>query len=174
MAISEHKTNFGDWLIVDWTPGTPLPDAEDLLARITLDYDDKATWSDRLAQFLETPEAAQVSGIVAGAWGEAMWDGGESPVVEPLVAAREQLANLKAIFIGDITSEECEISWIIQNDVSPLFGAFPNLEWLGVRGGTDLLLGVPRHEKLKGLVVETGGLSGEVVRALHGAQLPAL
>jgi hypothetical protein len=78
------------------------------------------------------------------------------------------------LFIGDITYEENELSWIEQTDISPLFAAFPNLEWLGVRGGNGLVLGAPRHEKLKGLVIETGGMPRAVFESVVRAQLPQL
>jgi hypothetical protein len=48
------------------------------------------------------------------------------------------LTNLRAIFLGDITYEENEISWIEQSDVSPLLRAYPALEVSRVRGGNSL------------------------------------
>jgi hypothetical protein len=96
-------------------------------------------------------------------------------LVEGLVSTRKHLPALKALFLGDITWEECEISWIQQADVSPLFAAFPLLEVLGVRGGDGLSLGHrPSHSKLKTLIVETGGLPRQVVREVCAAELPAL
>jgi hypothetical protein len=95
-------------------------------------------------------------------------------VVEALVAAREKLPKLTALFLGDITYEECEISWIQQSDVSPLFGAYPALEHFRVRGGNGLALGAIRHDRLKSLVVESGGLDAGVVRDVLRSELPAL
>ena len=94
--------------------------------------------------------------------------------MEALVAAREQLPNLKAIFLGDIISEENEISWINQSDVSPLFDAYPLLERFAVRGGTGLVFGSLRHAHLKSLVIQSGGLDAGVVRAVSAAHLPEL
>jgi hypothetical protein len=71
-------------------------------------------------------------------------------------------------------SDENEISWIQQSDVSPLFKAYPGLEHFRVRGNEGLTLGPIRHEKLKSLVVETGGLSVSVLRDIAASSLPAL
>lgn len=170
--ISEHKTHFGDWPVVDWEPGQEIK--SNALVRIRIDYDDKGQWSDKFAEFLETPGAAQVPGIVIGAWMGDDIEVSAQDAVEVLVASSERLPNIKALFIGDLVSEENEISWIQQSDLSPLFGAFPNLEWLGARGGNGLTLGALRHEKLKGLVIETGGMPAELLQSIVRAQLPQL
>jgi hypothetical protein len=90
------------------------------------------------------------------------------------VAARDHLPNLTAIFLGDIIIEENEISWINQSDVSPLFTAYPALEHFRVRGGNGLIVGSIRHERLKSLIIESGGLPAQVVRDVAAATLPAL
>ncbi|NKB18733.1 MAG: hypothetical protein HC770_13155 [Pseudanabaena sp. CRU_2_10] len=105
---------------------------------------------------------SEISGIVIGCWITDV-DESSQEIVEALAAAREKLPNLKAIFLGDITYEEAEISWIVQSDVSPLLTAYPQLEYLQVRGNQGLSLGLLQHDRLKSLVVETGGLSVNVV-----------
>jgi hypothetical protein len=94
--------------------------------------------------------------------------------VKAVAKAARKLPNLRAIFLGDITGEETEISWITQSDVGPLLAAYPQLEHLGVRGGTNLKFQVPRHEQLKALVVQSGGLSRKFVHGVFQADLPAL
>jgi hypothetical protein len=74
----------------------------------------------------------------------------------------------------NITYEESEISWIGQSDVTLLLDAFPDLEQLRIRGGTGLNLGPARHENLRILIIESGGLSGGVVRTIAGATFPKL
>jgi hypothetical protein len=81
---------------------------------------------------------------------------------------------VRSLFLGDIIAEEAEISWIQQTDISPLFDAFPALEYLTVRGGNGLRLGSLRHDRLISLVVQSGGLPVEVVREVCSAQLPNL
>jgi hypothetical protein len=103
-----------------------------------------------------------------------VFDSGSEPVVEALVAARDQLPNLNAIFLGDITYEECEVSWIHQSDLSPIFNAYTKLEIFAVRSGEDLSLGHLKSEHLKNLVIQTGGLDVSVVREVLNADLPNL
>jgi hypothetical protein len=55
-----------------------------------------------------------------------------------------------------------------------LFGAYPNLEHFRVRGGNGLALGAVRHDHLKLLIVESGGLNRSIVQQVCAAQLPAL
>src|SRR5262249_37557622 len=116
-----------------------------------------------LEKFLGDPAAREIPGIVVGTWEEVgMGSSSAKSPVEALVAARAQLPPLRAIFLGDITAEESEISWIEQCDVSPLLHAYPALEEFCVRGGQGLSFGALRHEHLRSLVVQTGGLSRNV------------
>ncbi len=57
--------------------------------------------------------------------------------------------------MGDITYEECEVSWINQADMSPLLAAYPQLEVFRVRGGTGLAFSKIKHAHLTELGVET-------------------
>jgi hypothetical protein len=91
-----------------------------------------------------------------------------------LVAAHSELKSLEALFIGDIVGEESEISWIRQSDMSPLWNAYPNLLSFRVRGMDGLSLGALRHQKLRSLVVETGGLPRRVLEQVCRADLPDL
>jgi len=58
-----------------------------------------------------------------------------SRIVDKLVEENCAFAELKYIFIGDITGEESEISWIEQTNMSPLLNAYPELKILQTRGG---------------------------------------
>jgi len=55
-----------------------------------------------------------------------------------------------------------------------LLAAFPKLEMLRVRGGTHLELKSPKHDNLRALALETGGLSKAVVAQLSKAKFPNL
>lgn len=46
----------------------------------------------------------------------------------------ERFAHLESLFVGDMESEECEISWIKQGDYSRLYAALPNLKKLTIKG----------------------------------------
>lgn len=170
----DHLETLLGHTVVDWKAGDALPAGA--IPRLALDYDDyekKKSWTDAFQEFLEAVDTGPLAGLVVGAYDfESSQD--SAFIVEAIVAARERFPALRALFIGDITSEENEISWIQQSDLSPLFAAFPDLEYLGVRGGDGLILGSPHHAQLKTLVVESGGLDGGVVRGLCEADLPAL
>src|ERR1051325_4711409 len=178
MAIYEHTAAFAGKPVLDWQPGSPIRDPAGNCFRLALSWDardDGQSWTDLFSLFLEDPAAAEVTGLVIGMWGGV--GGGEdssAPVVESVAAARDRLPRLTAIFLGDIVSEENEISWITQSDVSPLLTAYPALEHFRVRGGHELSLGRIRHARLKELAVESGGLDREIVHEVFSADVPEL
>ena len=93
--------------------------------------------TDVLAQFLAEPGSEEARGLVTGMWEDAYSDPEDAGrMVAALVAARDRLPNLRALFLGDITAEQCEISWIHQTDVSPILAAYPALECLPCEGAT--------------------------------------
>ena len=73
-----------------------------------------------------------------------------------------------------MTVEECEISWIVQTDVSPVLNALPQLESLRIRGGSELSFSLVRHNNLKELAIETGGLGRSVLREIFSCEFPQL
>lgn len=124
-------------------------------------------------RFLATVDPATVTRLVIGYWGET-YEVDADVALEPLIAAAPRLTGLKALFFGDIIPEEAEISWIQQGDITPLLAAYPELERLDVRGGTNLRLSPTSHAALRTLRLETGGLPAAVVRAVGGSDLPKL
>lgn len=173
--IDEHVTEFAGRAVQDWNEESGIVDPGQYHYRIKMDYDDEGVWTDRLSAFLSDPKVSEVTGLIVGNWGEvASGEDTITDVVEALTAAREQLPKLTALFLGDITYEESEISWIIQGDISPLLSAYPELEHLRVRSGNELRLGTLRHDHLKSLTIESGGLPVNVLREVLSAHLPAL
>ncbi|MEU9351331.1 STM4015 family protein [Streptomyces griseoloalbus] len=136
-------------------------------------YDDEEGWVETFERFCAEVDTTRVRALTVALWEDA-YDSGPTDVIEALVAARDRLPALRAVFLGDIVGEECEISWINQTDVTPLLAAFPALEEFGVRGGQGLEFPALRHDALRKLVVETGGLPVEVVRGVGASELPAL
>jgi hypothetical protein len=177
MAFSEHLTQFIGKPVISWERSAALEDPAGTIYRIAIDWgaiDEGFQWTDKFAEFLEQPGVSQIPALVVGLWSPTS-DNSSAPVVQALVAARKQLPALRAICLGDVIYEECEISWLEQSDISPLFNAFPELEVLHVRGGNRLSLGTLRNaEHLKTLIVEAGGLPVRVVREVMSAHLPAL
>lgn len=177
MAFYEHLSQFAGLSVVDWNPGSSVV-SPDQAPRISLSYDaaqEGELWGDLFVTLLDQPNVSALEGLVVGAWGEMFEQNGEAArVVEALVAARDRLPNLRAIFFGDVISEECEISWMQNTDMGPLLAAYPQLEQFGVRGTNGLSFGALQHPNLQNLIVQSGGLDAAIVRAVAAADLPAL
>ncbi|MEV7559088.1 STM4015 family protein [Streptomyces sp. NPDC048331] len=153
---------------------TPLPAADAVAWRISCDsYDSEESWTEAFARFVAAVDTTLVRAIVVGSWEDA-YETGPEEIIGALVDARTRLPALRGLFLGDMESEQCEISWINQSDVGPLLDGFPELERFGVRGGTGLVFPAVTHHKLRSLTVETGGMPAEAVRGVAGSDLPAL
>ncbi|MBM7442988.1 STM4015 family protein [Streptomyces sp. HB132] len=159
------------------TEGTPRPPAAAAAWRISVDPflpdEGDASWEEKFNAFLEAVDPSRVEALIIGQWGETYEETSAYPI-GLVVAAADRLTSLRAVFVGDLVAEEAEISWIEQSDVTALLDAFPDLTHLGVRGGTDLIFPPVKHESLRGLVVESGGLPAEALRGMLGSELPAL
>jgi hypothetical protein len=171
----ENATTFAGYPVVDWNPeDNTIEDWAGTAVAIRTDWDDDQKgkgWMGKFNALLKHPEVGKIPALVVGMW---HYEDTILTIVDALVDNKKVFASLKAIFLGDITSEENEISWIKQDDVSSLWGAYPNLEYLTIRGGDGLKLGEIKLPKLKSLRIESGGLNAEVVRAVGEAKLPEL
>jgi hypothetical protein len=154
--------------------GTELPEPDAVAWRIAVDsYDSDEEWEDAFARFTGAVDTARVRSLIVGSWSDA-YDSGPEPVTAALLAAKDRLPALRALFLGDIVMEECEISWINQGDVTPLLDGFPALERFGVRGGQGLAFPAVTHTQLRSLTVETGGMPAQAVRGIAASDFPAL
>lgn len=139
---------------------------------------DEGEEAEYFARFLAEVDSGKVRALALGDWFDS-GQGGLCPAVDLLVEHAHAFPNLRSVFVGDITMEECELSWICPPDLDPLLDAFPRLEELGVRGaesvmGGVLSLHVPSHGSLRSLTVQSGGLPGSVTREVATSGLPAL
>ncbi|MFE1443669.1 STM4015 family protein [Streptomyces sp. NPDC058739] len=177
MTIGEHlRELYGLPAFTFPGPGeeAKLPAADAVAWRVTSDvYDADEEWEAAFERFCAQVDTTGVRALVVGAWREA-YDTDPSAVVAALLAARDRLPALRALFLGDMVFEECEISWINQTDVTALLTGFPGLEEFGVRGGSGLGLSGLRHERLRKLTAETGGMPAAFVRGVGASDLPAL
>lgn len=124
-----------------------------------------------LEELLDRTGPAGPSALIVEEWGASH----QVPFpVEVLTRNADRLRGLRALFIGELSAEQCEISWIKQGDVTPVLQAFPDLEHLWIRGSDGLALAPVRHENLRDLVLQSGGLRGEVVRAVAACDFPLL
>jgi sulfur carrier protein ThiS len=128
---------------------------------------------EQLKAFLADPLLVLVQALVVGFCFDLSGEGSEL-AVQLLVNARERLPNLKALFFGDLTYSDREISWINLSDLTGLLAAFPPLEHFRSRGGNNLVVKELEHRNLKSLTFEASNLPREVVVAVGGSTLPAL
>jgi hypothetical protein len=181
VGFYEHAETFAGHRVKDYDPEAGIKRsraATPTAYRLTCE-DDGGDLLDEfpelLDRFLNEPGAAGTTGLVVGIWDyEGMMRSGNRVVVEALAAARDRLPGLRALFLGDIIRDECEVSWIRQGDVSPLLAAFPRLEHFKVRGSGLLTFGALRHDHLRALVLESGGLPEGILAELYAAHLPRL
>ncbi|MFF2950277.1 STM4015 family protein [Kitasatospora sp. NPDC057965] len=184
MTVNNHIEEFHGLPVFDFVAavdeGAALPEPAAAAWKIAVEFEADQDWATRWQQFLERVDTARVTAVVVGEWSQ---DGPES-FAGPLAAilgAADRLPALRGLFIGDITYEENEISWIQMVDVTPVLTTFPLLTELVVRGASDesgggegISLRPVRHEHLRALRFESGGLPSEVPKAVAASELPAL
>ena len=124
--------------------------------------------------FMETVDTTRIKALLLGAWEGEMAGEGVDDFQRMLLEAAERFPALEALFISDVSQDLAEISWIEQKDPADLLAAFPNLRVLGMRGAPDRQLKPFAHAGIEELVLQSGGLPPEVVRAVGGSDLPAL
>ncbi|MFE3252668.1 STM4015 family protein [Streptomyces sp. NPDC059209] len=179
MTVSKHLQELDglpafDFPDAEAEPKVTLPDAGSVAWRIAVDaYDSEEEWASAFARFLKAVDTSEVRAVIVGSWADA-YDSAPDDEIAAIVAASGQLPSLRALFFGDITFEQCEISWINQTSMTPLLDGLPQLRSFGVRGGQSLDMTGIKHERLRSLTVETGGLDAAVVRGIGAAELPAL
>lgn len=173
MTISEHGEHFFGKQIHDYASDQPVSNDPGIVYRLALDYDSERTMAELLEEFLGRVDKASLQALVIGAWQEPH-DDSPAEALDVLVRHAAELPQLKALFVGDMTYEQCEISWIIQGDYGPLLEAFPRLEALQVRGSTSLVMPAVTHQGLRRLVIECGGLPASVLETLAASFFPAL
>ncbi|CNE38645.1 Ran GTPase-activating protein (RanGAP) involved in mRNA processing and transport [Mycobacterium tuberculosis] len=156
----------------DPVTGEELPAAGEAAWYVGTSFDEE-DFAGVFARFLRTVDTAEVTALIIGYWG-ASYDSGAADPVDILTEAAASLPKLRALFLGDITGEESEISWIEHSDITPLFTAFPGLERLDVRGSQGLLLDPVESDRLTVLRFESGGLPAGIVRAVAASELPNL
>lgn len=174
--ISDNLTTLNGKSVKDFDAQTGIGNLESTVYRLRLDYDafeDGKNIPDMIGDFIQDANAGQVEELIIGAFD---FEGGDtSAIAQALVDAAPKLPKLKFLFIGDITYEEYEISWINQCDLSAVLNAYPTLEYFRVRGGNELSLGKSlQHTGLRHLIIETGGLPPSVVTEVVSAHLPNL
>lgn len=178
MTIDEHLSTFMRLPIEVYRAGLPLAEqsrraVDEVAWRLGAPYDNSLGVVEAIRQAASDPDAGKVQAAVLGAW--ASWEGDESAdgIAEALVAAHDRFAGLRGLVFSDVVMEESEISWIEHTDISPILAAYPRLEDLLLRGG-GIGFGRGGHEKLRRLVVQSGGMVPGAVEDLSRSAWPAL
>lgn len=172
--INGNLENYFDRPVVDYGMMDSLSNAADRALRLRCSYDEDHTIEDLLGRLLREPDVGALQALIFGLWmvgGEAI-DVTPNSFIEYLVTRKSALPDLRALFVGDIVSEENEISWICQGDMSPLWAAFPKLQQFTARGSEGLHLGRINHATLTHLTVETGGMPASLAQEALEANAP--
>ncbi|MBP6749962.1 MAG: STM4015 family protein [Xanthomonadaceae bacterium] len=177
MTVNQNQDRFFGKPVVEFRMGHTIADPASVrttVYRLTQDYDSDESQHELLEAFLTQIDTSSLDALVIGAWSEAH-DESPQEYLDMLIERRGELGALRALFIGDMTYEDCEISWIIQcGGYNALLDAFPMLQVLRIRGSTQLELKPIAHEFLEEFAVECGGLPSAIVDAIAGSTLPAL
>jgi hypothetical protein len=171
MTFNEHMETFAGLPVVEFDAGN-VPEVVDpggVAWRLSVDYEDEAEVFLAALDALIAAFGPAVTTLVIGQWGTAYED---PPPVEEIVARAGSLPKLEALFVGEMTFEECEVSWIGQDDLSKFLVAFPRITHLSNRGSTGFT--AVSSPVLESLVLESGGLPASTVRAVGASDLPAL
>ena len=126
------------------------------------------------ALFLDAVDTNRVRALLLGAWYGDVSGEGVDKFQRTLLDAADRFPALEALFISDVPQELAEISWIEQQDPADLLTAFPRLRVLGMRGRFGGQIQPFAHARLEELVLQSGGLPPEAVRAVSGGNLPEL
>ncbi len=138
------------------------------------DYENGKKNAETLAEeILNDPELPTVNKIIVGCWGES-YENDCSSIIEMFVENATKFAHIESLFIGDMTYEECEVSWIEQGDYSKLWDVLPNLKHLTIKGANGLELGEITHHNLLSLEIICGGLPKSVIHSIAKANLTKL
>ena len=126
-----------------------------------------------VSDILADPEFPELTELIIGEWG-GTWENDCQELLDGIVENADRFSHITSLFVGDMDSEECEVSWIMQGDYSKLWTAMPQLKELTIKGSMDLVLGEICHEGLESLTIICGGLPESVIKEIQSAKLPNL
>jgi hypothetical protein len=192
VSFEEHLTEFAGLPVVEFPvrQDVPVPEAaaDQAAWRIRIEgswrhlddghYDELA---ERFTALIDTVDVRRVRALIVGMTGYGSgFD--SSAAVQLLVDHASEFPSLRAIFFADVISEESDVAYIVHSDVMPILEAYPQLEAFHVRGSggydwNEKRMAAVRpfkHEALRTLVFESGGLSAETMGAVGESEIPEL
>ena len=185
--FDEYRSEFAGLPVVDFPfrLADPLPEVEpDAVAwrvrlQISMPGENYEDFTERFTAFLAQVDVSRVRALIIGM--TTYMEQFDSDLgVRLLVEHAAAFPSLRAIFLGEVVTTDAEVSWLNHVDLMPVLESYPLLEQFHVRGGEDdwnpdLHAVRPfKHEALRTLVFESGGLSPATVRAIGESELPAI
>ena len=173
-APPADKSILKDKPIVEYIHGEPFDVSRSAPKIIANPHDDDdRSWEDKFAEFLLVQDASATTHFVAGMAGEAYEEANTNIVLSTLVKHKHALPNLLSLYLNDIESEECELSWLIEGDLTPVWEHFPNLREFKVRGypGEMGQISMPSLEKF---TIECSGMNKKNLEQIFSAHMPNL
>ncbi|MEZ0111369.1 hypothetical protein ABH920_005384 [Catenulispora sp. EB89] len=145
-------------------------------------------FEEAFGRFLDTVDTTQVTELVFGRWCDEAFEDAFADDHHParsLVAAADRFPALRKVFFGGIAGDDAkdiaeDIVYIEHGDLTSVLQAFPQLAELWVRGTPDLAQKPSRyfeplrHTSLRRLVLQSGGLHPDVIRAISACDFPEL
>ncbi len=160
--------------VVDYVHGQPFDVLKNSPRIVANPYDDdNKSWEEKFSEFLLVQDASATTHFVAGMAGEAYEEPNTDRVLKSLVKHKEALPNLVSLYLNDMSSEECELSWIVGGDLTPVWEHFPNLRAFRVRGYPGEM-GQISMPKLESFTIECSGMNKKDVQQLLKAHMPNL
>jgi hypothetical protein len=195
MSFEKRMTEFAGLPVVDFPefPYGLLPDVDPgaVAWRIGIDGTYAAMGKNHpdsiagtFAGFLHRVDPAKVRALIFGMAGsDVEHDAGDGAKL--LLEHAERFPALRALFLGELLSEESDVAYLLAAELDPVLAAFPAIEVLGVRGtyidylptavkGAAARLAPTSHHALRRLVLESGGLEPQTVRNILASDLPKL
>jgi len=175
--IEDNTTQWQGIPVKAYNPSEPL-ECPNRIYRMAFSWDDEVPFSETFPKYLADPACGETVGLSLGLDGESA-DGFYESSVKALLENKEKFPKMRWLFLGEMTQEESEMTWIGQGDVgAPVLEAFPNLEELHARGGEgyqgNIAFTKTSHAKLKKLALETAGLTREAFRGVMESDFPEL
>ena len=185
--FDEYRSEFAGLPVVDFPfrLADPLPEVEpDAVAwrvrlQISMPGENYEDFTERFEAFLAQVDVSRVRALIIGMT-TYMEQFDSDLAIRLLVEHAADFPSLRAIFLAEVVTTDSEVSWLNHLDLMPVLESYPLLEQFQVRGGEDdwnpdLHAVRPfKHEALRTLVFESGGLSPATVRAIGESELPAI
>ncbi|MCK9870962.1 STM4015 family protein [Nocardiopsis dassonvillei] len=129
---------------------------------------------DDYRRFIAQVDQDRVAAVVLGDMRETFSVQCPDPLKRALLEVAPDLTGLRSLFYCDVTFEQVEVSWIELGDMAPVLDALPRLTEFAVRGTGEMSLHVHRHDSLRRLTLQGGGLPGRLTREIVSSGLPNL